>query len=153
MASVEVESATNTLPEKVEVPKEVEAVVATPPAPEPEVEESTKATIEPLNAADAPPPVEDPPTVQDPVEIESKVVDEPKTDEEQVKADTTQEEVKETEAVPEETLATTDAVIEETAEAVVEETTTTVTEEAEKPVEEDQTPTEVVVNTEVATEE
>ncbi|KAF5820914.1 hypothetical protein HanXRQr2_Chr01g0007631 [Helianthus annuus] len=152
MASVEVESATNTLPEKVEVPKEVEAVVATPPAPEPEVEESTKATIEPLNA-DAPPPVEDPPTVQDPVEIESKGVDEPKTDEEQVKADTTQEEVKETEAVPEETLATTDAVIEETAEAVIEETTTTVTEEAEKPVEEDQTPTEVVVNTEVAKEE
>ncbi|KAJ0610660.1 hypothetical protein HanHA300_Chr01g0006221 [Helianthus annuus] len=134
MASVEVESATNTLPEKVEVPKEVEAVVATPPAPEPEVEESTKATIEPLNA-DAPPPVEDPPTVQDPVEIESKGVDEPKTDEEQVKADTTQEEVK------------------ETAEAVIEETTTTVTEEAEKPVEEDQTPTEVVVNTEVAKEE
>ncbi|KAJ0808723.1 hypothetical protein HanRHA438_Chr01g0007921 [Helianthus annuus] len=152
MASVEVESATNTLPEKVEAPKEVEAVVATPPAPEPEVEESTKATIEPLNA-DAPPPVEDPPTVQDPVEIESKVVDEPKTDEEQVKADTTQEEVKETEAVPEETLFTTDAVIEETAEAAVEETTTTVTEEAKKPVEEDQTPTEVVVNTEVATEE
>ncbi|KAI7752457.1 hypothetical protein M8C21_020680 [Ambrosia artemisiifolia] len=156
MASVEVEPVTNNLQEKVEstheASKEIEPIVATPPAPEAEVEEPTK---EPLTI-DAPALVEEPPVIQDPIETETKAMEEPKNEVEEVKAEATQEEVKQNEESKKETLATTDVVAEETSatiDAVAKETQTSVTEEVKKHVKEDEKSDEVVASTEVAKEE
>lgn len=154
----QVESAVNTLPEKVEsTPKEVEAQVAAPPAAEPVVVEA--ATEE--THIEAPTVVEDLPTVETEalLEIVTEVVEPPKSD---IGTETTQEEMKADEektpaitvAVPEETVAATEAVPEETVaapEAVPEETLAA--EEAKETVSEDTVPAEVIATTPVATEE
>ncbi|CAI9270222.1 unnamed protein product [Lactuca saligna] len=148
MASVEVQSAANTLPEKVEItpeaPKEVKPVVA---APEPAVtEESPEET-----SVDVPTPVEEPqpPTAKVPVETETKVVEEePKSEVEQEPTTETidQEEVTAAEETKEETPAATEAVAEDTPAATEElpEETPVVTEELKESVKEDEKPAEVV---------
>nr|XP_043612184.1 fruit protein pKIWI501-like [Erigeron canadensis] len=149
MASVEVKSAANTLPENLErtseASKEAEPVVAAPLTVEPVVEEVKEETT-----IDGPPPAEEPPTTEVAVEADTIVVEETKSEVEEPKAETAQEKVK---AAEEETLATTEAVPEEpqvTKKAGSKDNPAT--EEVKESVKEEEEPAEIAASTEVTTE-